>query len=480
MARALLPAAPRLVSALGIISGVLGQMTNRPLRISHVGVRGVVGPGLTAAHVLDFGAAFGTFLPPRSTVILGRDTRASGAMIREGILASLTACSHNVIDLGIVSTPIVQHAIRDHNAHGGLSIGASHNAADWNALKFFGPDGTYLSTAESSELLDIYHLGKYSYVPYDKLGSLRHDPTALEAYLDELAAAYDFDSLRRFRVVVDCCNGTSSLILRRLNERFGFAFILINERIEPRLFAHDPTTNAATVALQLSPLILPLEADAGFLFDADSDRIALATERGEAVSEELILPLIADWILPLSEGKLVITNLSSTSLVEEVGRRHRARVVRVPVGRQAAMDALASYRPEQIALAGEGTGAVMMARFRFIYDGIASMFAILSMMRQRAQRISEIVASYPRYSMLKGQVPLVSTRIPQLLMDLRRDYSDGILNLTDGLRVDWPGKWFHVRAAQTEPIVRVIVEQRGDSPVALFQELMEKVAEISV
>lgn len=443
------------------------------LRISHVGLRGVVGSGLTAAHALEFASAFGTFLEPGRPVIVGRDPRASGLMLQEGVVAALLACGYDVISLGIVSTPVIQHAIRRLGAAGGVSIGASHNAAEWNALKFFGPEGAYLSTAEAGELLDIYHLKKFRFAEWNRVGRLERRDDAIDAYLDELARVFDLPALRRFKVVVDCTNGTSSLILRRMNERFGFDFLLINAQIEGVSFAHEPATNQRTVALQLAPLVRPLGADAGFLFDVDSDRVAMATEEGVAVSEEMVLPVLADYLLERGPGKLVITNLSTTALVEEVASGYGARVVRVPVGRQAAIDALSGFRPEQIAVAGEGTGAVMMPQFRFIYDGIAAMLAVLSMMLERGRRLSEILARYPRYSMLKGAVPLVSTRVPEMLMELRKRNSEGAASTLDGLRVDWPDRWFHVRVSQTEPIVRVIVEQRGDPPDRLFEALLD-------
>ena len=446
-----------------------------PLRISTVGLRGIVGSGLTAAHVIDFAAAFGTFLERKGAVVIGRDPRASGVMMFEGVIAALLACGNDVIDLGIVSTPVLQHAIRRFDAAGGISIGASHNAAEWNALKFLGRHGIYLSTAESNELLDIFHLRKFDFVEWDAIGKLRTDDSALDAYLDELSTAFDFSELKRFKVVVDCCNGTSALILRRLNERFGFGFLLINEKIEGVSFAHEPSTAARTVALQLAPLIRPLDADAGFLFDVDSDRVAMATGEGAPVSEEMMLPLLADYLLPRSPGKLIITNLSTTALLDVIAAHHGGTVIRAPVGRQAAMDALAMYRPEQIAIAGEGTGAVMMPRFRFIYDGIASMLAVLSMMAESNRKLSEILAVYPKFSILKGQIPLVSQRVPALLMDLQRRYADGRNNTIDGLRVDWPDRWFHVRVSQTEPIVRVICEQRGEPPTAMFEALLEQV-----
>jgi len=447
--------------------------TRKALRISQVGVRGVVGSGLTAAHVLEFASAFGTFLEVGHPVIVGRDPRASGVMIQEGVVAALMACGHDVVSLGIVSTPVIQHAIRRWGAAGGVSIGASHNAAEWNALKFFGPQGAYLSTAEANELLDIYHLKKFHFVEWDRVGRLSRRDDAIDAYLDELAQVFDFGALRRFKVVVDCTNGTSSLILRRLNERFGFNFLLINAEIEGVSFAHEPATNQRTVALQLAPLVKPLGADAGFLFDVDSDRVAMATEEGVAVSEEMVLPVLADYMLARGPGRLIITNLSTTALLEEVAAWHGGKVVRVPVGRQAAADALAAFRPEQVAIAGEGTGAVMMPPFRFVYDGIAAMLAILSMMHERGLKLSQILACYPRYSMLKGAVPLVTTRVPEMLMELRKRNADGRANTLDGLRVDWPDRWFHVRVSQTEPIVRVIAEQRGDPPERLFEALLD-------
>lgn len=378
---------------------------NTALRISHVGLRGIVGKGLTATHVMEFAAAFGTFLEPGRPVVLGRDPRLSGNMIREGVVASLLACGHDVIDLGVVSTPVVQHAIQRLDAAGGIAISASHNTIDWNALRFFGPSGIYLNTAEAGELLDIYHLHRFRFEEWNRLGKLTVIETAIDDYLDALAQVYDLDSLGKLRVVVDCCNGTSALILRRMNDRFGCGFILINERVDGRTVAHTPNTSSSIVELQLGPLMQPLAADAGFLFDLDSDRVALADETGRGISEELILPMLADHLLPSSAGKLVIANLSSTALLEDIAARHGGKVLRVPVGRQAAIDALSTYRPEQIALAGEGTGAVMMPQFRFVYDGIASMLAILTMMRERGQSVSQILAGYPRHHILKAEVP---------------------------------------------------------------------------
>jgi phosphomannomutase len=444
-------------------------------------LRGVVGGGLTAGHVIDFASAFGAFLDNRGAVLIGRDPRASGVMLRQGVIAGLLASGHDVVDLGIVSTPVIQHAIRRKDAAGGVSIGASHNSAEWNALKFFGPRGTYLSTAEANELLDIFHLKNFRRPDWSGLGKLHHESDACDCYIDELARVFDLKAVRRLKVLVDCTNGTSATILARINERFATRFVLLNAQMTGRGFAHEPATTADTVALQLAPLMRPVEADAGFLFDIDSDRVACATEEGVPVTEEMILPLVADHLLPSSPGKLLVTNLSTSALLDDIAARHGARVVRVPVGRQAAIDALGTFGPDQVAVAGEGNGAVMMPQFRFVYDGIASMLAILTMMVERGSKLSEIVASYPRYSILKGVVPVVSQRVPALLMDLAERYGapPARVNTADGIRVDWPGQWFHVRVSQTEPVVRIICEQRGEAPRDLFEALMDQVRNLA-
>jgi len=255
--------------------------------------------------------------------------------------------------------------------------------------------------------------------------------------------------------------------------------VLINEPQEGRAFAHEPSTNKKMVALQLSPLVPHVQADAGFLFDIDSDRVAFATEKGEAVSEEMVLVLLADEFLERGPAKLVITNVSTTALLEDVAARHGGTIVRVGVGRQAAIDALSTYGTEQVAVAGEGTGAVMMPRFRFVYDGIASMLAILTMMARRGETLSRIVDGYPKYSILKGKIPLETHRIPELLSDIEERYPDGARNTVDGLRIDWEGRWLHVRVSQTEPLVRVICEQLGEPPRELFNQVMDLVRSYS-
>jgi phosphomannomutase len=187
----------------------------------------------------------------------------------------------------------------------------------------------------------------------------------------------------------------------------------------------------------------------------------------------MILALCADQLLARSPGKILITNVCTTRLLEDIAARTSGRVVRVPVGRAAAIDALSAYPADQIALAGEGTGAVMMPQFRFVYDGIATMFTLLEMRADRGTPFSEIIAGYPRYTMRKAEIELARQRIPEMLRVLEGRFADAIPSTLDGLRLDWPDRWLNVRVSQTEALVRVIVEQRGDAPQTLFDEVQE-------
>ena len=445
------------------------------LRISTVGVRGIVGPGLRAHHALEFAAAFSVLLDRTDPVLIARDPRASSVMLREGIVASLLASGRDVIDLGLASTPVLQHAIQRTNAAGGISIGASHNNAEWNALKFLGSNGTYLSSGEASELLDIYHLRKFDFKDWTQVGRLHFDDEAIEAYIDDLERVFDVRDLQGLRIVADCSSGLSSLILKRLKERHPLDITMINATLEPKAFAHTPNTNARTVGLQLAPVVQAIGGDLGVLFDMDSDRIAVCCGDGEVVSEEMILPLLAEYQLKRQPGRMVITNLSTTSVVDDVAAKYGAKVLRVPVGRQHAMDALSMYPAEGIAIAGEGTGAVMLPEFRFVYDGIASLLALASHLKKEKSSLKKVLANMPRYDMRKVEVKLEAKRIPEMMTHLEDHWSGSRMDTQDGLRVDIENGWFHVRVSNTEPVVRVIAEMREGSVESLVANLLDTV-----
>jgi phosphomannomutase len=447
----------------------------RSLRISTVGVRGIVGPGLKAHHALEFAAAFSVLLSRPDPVMIARDPRASSVMLREGIVASLLASGRDVIDLGLASTPVLQHAIQRTNAAGGISIGASHNNAEWNALKFLGPNGTYLSNGEASELLDIYHLRKFEFKDWTQVGVLHHDDEAMERYIEDLERVFQVKALEGLKIVADCSSGLSSLILKRLKDRHPLDITMINATLESKAFAHTPNTNARTVGLQLAPVVQAMGGDLGVLFDMDSDRIAVCCGDGEVVSEEMILPLLAEYQLKRQPGRMIITNLSTTSLVDDVAARYGASVLRLPVGRQHAMDALSMYPAEKIAIAGEGTGAVMLPEFRFVYDGIASLLALVSHLKHEKCSLKKLLAGLPRYDMRKVEVALDAKRIPEMMTELEDEWAGAKLDTQDGLRVDFENGWFHVRVSNTEPVVRVIAEMRQGSADELISKLLDTV-----
>ena len=361
--------------------------------------------------------------------MLGRDPRASGVMIREGVVAGLLACGHDVIDLGIAPTPVIQHAIRRLDAAGGISIGASHNTAEWNALRILRAQGTYLSTAEANELLDIYHLRKFRLVEWDARRQAAHqgDDAIDRVSRRPSRPSTIFDALRRsFAWSSTAATAHPSLILRPPQRALRLRFILINEKLEGvALRARALPPRRDTVALQLAPLMRPLSADAGFLFDVDSDRVAHGGRARRAVSEEMVLPLLADYLLPRGPGKLVITNLSTTALLEDIAARHGGKVVRVPVG-TAGGDRRAAAAIARAGRAGgrrHGRGddaavPVRLRRHRLHAGGPVPDARARQPVWRNSGRLSDVLDP-------EGEVPLVSPRIPALLTSLRERYPDG-------------------------------------------------------
>lgn len=391
-----------------------------PLRISTAGVHGVV----KAQHALEFAAAFHVLLERPDAVLVARDARASSVMLREGVVAALLASGRDVVDLGMVPTPVLQHAIQRLGAAGGISIGA---------LTFLGPNGAYLSSGEASELLDLYHLRKFDFKDWTQMGCQHANDEAIDCYVDVLEQVFDIHALAGVRIAADCSGGLSGLILKRLRDRY------------PLDLTFGPSSSA----------------DLAVRFGVDSDRIALGCD-------EMVLPLLAEYQLQRHPGRMVITNLSTSMMVDDVAARYGATVLRVPVGRQHAMDALSMYPAERIAVAGEGTGAVMLPEFRFVYDGVASMLALATHLKQQRFEL-------PSYDMRKAAVPLETRRVPALMAALEQEWRSARLDMRDGLRADFEEGWFHVRVSNTEPVVRVIAEVRKGSAEGLVAQLTDMV-----
>jgi phosphomannomutase len=382
-----------------------------------------------------------------------------------------------VVDLGVCPTAALQLAVQDPRVSGGIAVTAGHNDASWNALKFIREDGIFLNPRQSEELLDIYHLGDYRAVAWDGLQPLESDPTAGERHLEAVLAQVDRERIaaRGFTVAVDCANGACSAYSPRLLAALGCRVVPINT--EPDLpFPHPPQPSAENLG-QLRALVRAAEADVGFAHDADGDRLGLVSETGEPLGEEATLALCAEMILRRGDPGPVVTNFSTSMMIEEIAARHGRVVHRTGIGQAYITEAALNYGA---AIAGEGSGGVVFPRLNFAHDSLAAMAHLLDLLAQVEVPLSGLAAEVlPTYVMRKAQVPSPSERTYAVLERLREEPLPAWAqsqNLEDGLLLRGPDRWVHVRASQTEPAIRVIAESREpETTEALLREYLTKV-----
>jgi phosphomannomutase len=416
-------------------------------------VRGVVGEALTPALVVNFAAAFGTWCGG-GAVVIGRDTRGSSSMLRAATISGLLATGCEVIDLGLASTPLVSFAARELGAQGGLSITGSHNDAEWNALKFLGGGGALLDAVENEELLDIYHTSDFRWASWDGVRPVASDGEVLARYHDHLLAALDVEAIRRrrFKVAADFCNGPLAALARPYLEALGCQLFAINDEPNGR-FAHPPAPSAANLAA-VAAEVRRASADLGVGLNVDGDRIGFATAAGTALSEEHGLPLAAAARLRRRPGP-VVTNLSTSSMVERVVGASGQRVLRTAVGESAVV---ARGLVEGAVLAGEGNGGVAVLPTSMTFDALLTFGLVLEEMAVRECSLEALVARLPRLAMRKHELPCPPNVVHRVLDAFRTRYTEMNPDFSDGVRVTWPEAWLHVRTSNTEPLLRIIAE----------------------
>jgi phosphomannomutase len=436
----------------------------KPLKISITGVRGIVGETFTPEVAVGFAQAFGTYFDS-GRVLVCRDTRSSGPMVRSAVVAGLLAAGCEVIDLGICPTPSLQLAVAWLKADGGIAVTAGHNPAQWSALKFVRGDGLYLNPLQAEELLDVFHQGEFAKAKWNEIRSAiqRQDP--IERHIELLTSAFDttFIKARRLRVAVDCCNGACAKLIPRWLAELGCEVLAIND--DPgAAFPHRPEPTPATMA-QLSAVVKAGQADIGFAHDADGERLGIVTELGHPLSEELTLSLATRIRLEQSAGP-VVTNVSTTGAIEQIAAHYGGWVVRTQVGQTYISEAMLEH---DAILGGEGSGGVTVPEVHLTHDSAAAVGLILEGLARSGRRLSDIVQQLPSLVMLKHNLAVEPNRLYSVLQDFRVAIERERLacDLTDGIKVDLPQGWIHVRASNTESMIRIIVEA-GDPANAHF------------
>ncbi len=434
----------------------------KPLKLSILGVRGVVGEALTPELVVTFAQAFGTYVEG-GPIFVSRDTRASGEMIRSGVLAGLLSTGYEVVDLGICPTPAMELAVKRHGGAGGVAITAGHNPADWNALKFVASTGHLLNSYQGEELLDVFHQAEFTRARWDGLKPLRQEAFAVPEYVNALLETVDVAAIRRrrFKVAVDCCNGASAESTTRFLSALGCEVVAINEEMG-RPFPHDPEPTPDNMN-QLRAMVKASGADLGFAQDAEGSRLGLVTEQWQALSEEHTL-CIAVQMIPEGGCGAVVTNLCTTRAVDDLAAQRGARVVRTKVGEPHIVEAMLFH---DACLGGEGSGGIVLPRLNHTFDSTAVIGCLLEHLAHTGRTLSELAEAIPRYAMVKERIPCPPERAPAVMARLREMVEEqpaaDRVDLTDGIRIERDAAWVHIRPSMTEPVLRIIAEAESDA-----------------
>ena len=457
------------------------------LMVSVSGIRGHVGADLTPELVSRYAAALGAWSRStfsgamsdrRPAVVLGRDARTSGSMFARSAAAGLMSVGVDVIDLGIVPTPTVQLAVEHHHAAAGLILTASHNAIEWNALKFVGPDGIFLDHEAWQAVLSLAEQGPPR-TGWSEIGVVQEDSKAIDRHLNGILALPMIDvaaiRARRFAVALDCVRGAGASAILPLLDRLSCRVQGINLQMDGR-FPHPPEPVPENLG-ELGELVRKTRADIGLAVDPDVDRLALVDETGKPIGEDYTLAFAVRAVLDgrLTGGTLptVVVNLSTSLVVEDAARAGGARFVRAPVGEA---NVARSIREERAVIGGEGNGGVMLPALHIGRDAPLGVALILHLLAKTGVTLSRLVAESPRYTIVKAKAPRGSD-LHLLYSRLQQRFPDASVDERDGLRLAWSDRWLHVRPSGTEPIVRLIAEAPTEADaealVAAGRELLD-------
>ena len=449
------------------------RMTKRrsmTLKISISGIRGIAGGSLSDNVISDFSKAFAAYIK-KGTIVAGRDPRASGEKIKNLVISNLNGMGLDVIYLGICPTPTVQLMVKELKADGGIIITASHNPGQWNGLKFVRKDGIFLNKDEAEDLIGIYE--NKSFNPLGKKGSSRLQANPLDPHVNKVLKCIDVQSIRKrkFKVALDSCNGAGSVITVKLLKELGCEVIeLYTDTKKP--FPHNPEPIPANLNA-LCEKVKAAGADIGFAQDADADRLAVVTEKGVAPGEEYTLAIAAEHILSKNRvsGLKVVTNLSTSMMVDDIAKKYGAKVIRTRIGEVNVAEEMVK---QKAVIGGEGNGGVMYPKVGYSRDSLIGIGIILDSLSSSDKTISQVIESLPRYFIVKEKIDCASKDEAAAFLDkVVATFKGESIDRTEGIKVVLKNAWIHVRASNTEPVIRVIAEAETQNKA---RELIKRIA----
>lgn len=445
------------------------------------GIRGTIGGerghNLTPVDIVEFSAAFATFLlrtQAAKKVCIGRDARISGSMVQNLVMNTLIGCGIDVVDLGLSTTPTVEMAVPHTQSGGGIVITASHNPEEWNALKFLNASGEFISAEDGSQILDIIEQADFHFSPVHELGTITSGNDYLDYHIDRIMELpYVNISLIRekgFRIVIDPVNSTGGFTLARLLDRLHCSYELINDDLSGK-FAHNPEPLPEHLS-ELMAKVIESGADMGISVDPDVDRLALVSEDGSVFGEEYTLVAAADLVLSKKDGNTV-SNLSSTRALHDITTRHGGQYTASAVGE---VNVVTKMKETNAIIGGEGNGGVILPDLHYGRDALVGVALILTLMAESGKTLSELRNSYPEYIMKKDKIQLTADLdVDGLLKAIADHFQSESVNQIDGVKIDFEQGWVHLRKSNTEPILRLYAEAGNEKDLQL---LTDKVKEI--
>lgn len=443
-----------------------------PLVISVSGVRGTVGtspagtPGLTPDVLLAYVSGYAKYVReqhgPGASVVIGRDGRRSGPVVAQFAIATLRFMGVDVIDLDLSTTPTVEMAVTRHGASGGIVLSASHNPREYNALKLLNERGEFMSAAAGEVIRGYAEAGDFAYVSVDGLGGYRRSEDDIAYHVEQTLALplVDADAVRAagLHVVVDCINSTGAISVPPLLDALGVTYELLFAEVTGD-FAHEAEPLPKNLSV-LAKAVAEGRADLGIAVDPDVDRLVLVSEDGSMFGEEYTLAAVADYVLARTPGP-VVSNLSSSRVLRDVAARYDQPYAAGAVGE---VHVVSKMREVDAVLGGEGNGGIIYPALHAGRDSIVGVALVLSALATSGRTASDLRAGFPDYTIVKEKLALPDrAAVPGILRTVAEAYAEHDIDRTDGVKVDMEAGWVHLRASNTEPIVRVIAESKDEA-----------------
>jgi phosphomannomutase len=431
------------------------------------GIRGTIGgglgEGLNPLDIVKFTTAYAQWVRLYSTgksnkIVVGRDARISGEMVFQIVSGTLLGMGFDVVNIGLASTPTTELAVVMEEADGGIILTASHNPKYWNALKLLNEKGEFLDAADGAFILDAASSEQFDFVTVDKLGVLRNDTTYNRKHIDAVLALklVDVDAIRmaNFRVVIDCVNSVGGIVLPDLLKALGVRDIVELNCTPNGQFPHNPEPLPEHLT-EISDRMRTAKADVGFVVDPDVDRLAMVCENGSMFGEEYTLVSVADYVLSHTPGNTV-SNFSSTRALRDVTCSRGGLYTAAAVGE---VNVVTAMKSTCAVIGGEGNGGVIYPESHYGRDALVGIGLFLSHLAHSGKTVSELRASYPSYYIDKQKMELTPDIDVDAILDaVKKHFSKDEVNDIDGVKIDFPDKWVHLRKSNTEPIIRIYSE----------------------